>query len=326
MKNRSLGPFSVSALGLGAMNITFGYGDCTDDEAGQLLHQSLDAGYSFIDTAEMYGNGRSEALIGKCLKTRRSEFTLATKCGLTANGMDGRPEILTRSCDESLKRLHTDVIDLYYLHRVDPKVPIAESVGAMSRLVEAGKVRTIGLSEVGVENLRAAHAEHPITALQSEYSLWSRTPERGILAACRELGVTFVPFSPLGRQFLTGLSPSVSDLPDNDLRCTIARPRFEPEAYEQNMRLMTRFGEIAESCGCSKAQLALAWLLTIEEGTLIPIPGTRSPAHAIENAGADAVVLSDAVVAELNELINDSTVVGERYTSDRMASADSERD
>ncbi len=326
MQQRTLGPFSVSAIGLGCMNISFGYGDCTDEEAGELLNTALDAGYTFLDTAEMYGSGRSESLIAQYLLKRRNEYTLATKCGLTASGMDGRPEVLTKSCEGSLKRLKTDVIDLYYLHRADPKVPIEESVGALGRLVEAGKVRTIGLSEVSTETLRQAHAEFPITALQSEYSLWSRTPERKILAACKELGVTFVPFSPLGRQFLTGHSPDVSELPDNDLRCTIARPRFEPDAFKNNMKLMDGFGAIADAQGCSKAQLALAWLLHSEQGGLIPIPGTKTPAHAVENAGAAQVQLSAETMAELNELINESTVTGTRYTADRMASADSEKD
>jgi len=266
------------------------------------LLSAIDAGYTFLDTAELYGGGRSESLIGNTLASRRDDYVLATKCGLTHEGMNGRPEAIRASCEGSLKRLKTDVIDLYYLHRADPKVPIEDSVGEMGRLVEAGKVRTLGLSEVCVENLQQAHKEYPITALQSEYSLWSRTPERGILDACRELGVTFVPFSPLGRQFLTGQSPDVTALPDNDLRCTIARPRFEPEAFRQNEKLLRRFGEIATERGCSKAQLALAWLLAREEGGLVPIPGTRNPLHAEENAGAS------------------------RYTLDRMASSDSERD
>ena len=326
MQQRSLGPFSVSAIGMGCMNISFGYGDCSDEQAGELLNTSLDAGYTFLDTAELYGAGRSESLIAKYLGGRRNEYTLATKCGLTANGMDGRPEVITKSCEGSLKRLKTDVIDLYYLHRADPKVPIEETVGALGRLVEAGKVRTIGLSEVSTENLRKAAAEFKITALQSEYSLWSRTPERGILDACRELDVVMVPFSPLGRQFLTGKSPDVSQLPDSDLRCTIARPRFEPDAFEKNMQLMMRYGEIADEVGCTKAQLGLAWLLAKQSGAMIPIPGTRNPEHAVENAGAADVQLSPAVVDELDALINEKTVVGTRYTSERMASSDSERD
>jgi len=326
MQQRSLGPFSVSAIGLGCMNISFGYGECTDEDAGNLLNASLDAGYSFLDTAELYGAGRSESLMAKYLHSRRSEYTLATKCGLTPTGMDGRPEVITKSCDESLKRLKTDVIDLYYLHRADPKVPIEESVGALGRLVDAGKVQTIGLSEVSTETLKRACAEYKITALQSEYSLWSRTPERGILKACQELGVVMIPFSPLGRQFLTGKSPDVSKLPDDDLRCTIARPRFEPEAFEKNMRLMTRYGEIANEVGCTKAQLGLAWLLAKESGAMIPIPGTRNAAHAVENAGASEVVLSVGVVDELDALINEKTVIGTRYTKDRMESADSEKD
>ena len=240
--------------------------------------------------------------------------------------MDGRPESIVKSCEGSLKRLKTEVIDLYYLHRADPKVPVEESVGAMARLVEKGMVQTIGLSEVSTETLKRAHSEYAITALQSEYSLWSRTPERGILDACKELGVTFVPFSPLGRQFLTGASPDVSELPDDDLRCTIARPRFEPDAFKQNVKLLEGFGEIADHLKCSKAQLALAWLLAKEEGAMIPIPGTRSPAHVKENAGAAKVVLDAATVTQLDELINESTVTGTRYTADRMASSDSEND
>ena len=326
MQQRSLGPFSVSAIGLGCMNISFGYGECSDEDAGKLLNASLDAGYTFFDTAELYGAGRSESLIAKYCSERRGEFTLATKCGLKSNGMDGRPEVIMKSCDESLKRLKTDVIDLYYLHRADPDVPIEDSVGALGRLVEAGKVQTIGLSEVSTENLRKANAEFTITALQSEYSLWSRTPERGILKTCQELGVVMVPFSPLGRQFLTGQSPDVSQLPDDDLRCTIARPRFEPEAFAKNMQLMTRYGEIADAVGCTKAQLGLAWLLAKESGSMIPIPGTRNVSHAEENAGAADVVLEASVVTELDELINEKTVIGTRYTSERMASSDSERD
>jgi len=326
MQQRKLGPFTVSAIGLGCMNIAFGYGECSDEEAGELLNASLDAGYTFLDTAELYGAGRSESLMAQYLHSRRNEYTLATKCGLSANGMKGSPEEIRKSCEGSLQRLKTDVIDLYYLHRADPKVPIEESVGEMGRLVDEGKVQTIGLSEVSTENLKRAHKERAITALQSEYSLWSRTPERGILNACRELGVTFVPFSPLGRQFLTGESPDVSALPEDDLRCTIARPRFEPDAFEKNAKLLKRFGEIADANGCSKAQLALAWLLNIEEGALIPIPGTRNPDHARDNAGAASVSLDAPTLTELNELINESTVIGDRYTADRMASADSEKD
>ncbi len=326
MQQRKLGPFQVSAIGLGCMNISFGYGECSDEDAGKLLNESLDAGYTFLDTAELYGAGRSETLMAKFLHSRRNDYTLATKCGLSAEGMKGSPAQIRTSCEGSLKRLKTEVIDLYYLHRADPKVPIEESVGEMSRLIEEGKVQTIGLSEVSTENLKRAHKECPITALQSEYSLWSRTPERGILKACQELGVTFVPFSPLGRQFLTGHSPDVTQLPDNDLRCTIARPRFEADAFAKNTKLLKRFGEIADANGCTKAQLALAWLLNIEEGALIPIPGTRNPDHARDNAGAASITLSEPTLSELNELINESTVVGDRYTADRMASADSEKD
>ena len=210
MHTRKLGPFTVSALGLGCMNVAMGYGIIPEEPyALRLLHESLDCGYTFLDTAAIYGSGESERMIGKVLSHRRNEFTLASKCGIYKNEageseINGRPEILQQTCERSLKLLNTDVIDLYYLHRIDSNVPVEESVGALSRLVEQGKIRTIGLSEVSSDSLKRAHTTHPITALQSEYSLWTRTPERKVLATCRELGVSFVPFSPLGRQFLTG--------------------------------------------------------------------------------------------------------------------------
>lgn len=326
MQKRTLGPFEVHAIGLGCMNMSQGYGVADDATSERLLNEALDVGYDFLDTALVYGSGHNETLIGKAVGKRRNDYVLATKCGLSRDGIDGSPRTLTESCDASLKRLQTDVIDLYYLHRVDPKVPIEESVGAMARLVEAGKVRTIGLSEVCRENLERAHREHPITALQSEYSLWTRTPERAVLDACAEHGITFVPFSPLGRQFLTGKSPGVADLPDNDLRCTIGRPRFEGAAFEKNCKLLEPFADIARTNNCSMAQLALAWLLAVRDRTLIPIPGTKHIDYMKENFGALQVELSAETVAELDQLINESTVVGERYTADRMATTDSERD
>jgi len=326
MHQRTIGSLSVSAVGLGCMNMSSGYGPADDAESQRLLNQALDVGYTFLDTAMIYGSGHNEELIGKALGHRRKEYVLATKCGLSRQGINGDPDQILQSCDASLARLQTDVIDLYYLHRVDPAVPIEDSVNAMATLVKQGKVREIGLSEVCSDNLRRAHAVHPIAALQSEYSLWSRTPERGVLDVCDELGVTFVPFSPLGRAFLTGKSASVAELADDDLRCTIARPRFEPEAFEKNSRLLVPFKEHAEKQGCSMAQLAIAWLLAQSGRRQVPIPGTKHIDYMVENAGAADIELDDATVRALDQLINESTIEGERYTADRMASTDSEKD
>lgn len=326
MHTRNIGSLTVSAIGLGCMNMSSGYGPADDKVSTELLNQALDIGYTFLDTALMYGDGHNESLIGKSLAQRRNQYTLATKCGLSPAGIDGRPELITQQCNDSLKRLGTDVIDLYYLHRVDPNVPIEESVGAMARLLEQGKIREIGLSEVCTETLRRAHSEHTIAALQSEYSLWSRTPERGVLSACRELKIAFVPFSPLARAFLTGKASDVDHLPDSDLRCTIARPRFEPDAFAHNSKLLVPYEKIAARNNCSMAQLALAWLLSIEDQTLIPIPGTKHIEFMIENAGAGDIQLDDDTVKELDELINETTVTGTRYSAARMADADSERD
>jgi len=324
MKSRTIGSLTVSEIGLGCMNMSMGYGKADDTVSARLLNEALDVGYTFLDTALVYGSGHNEELIGQSLAGRRNEYVLATKCGLSRDGINGDPAGIIKSCEQSLKRLRTDVIDLYYLHRVDPNVPIEESTGALSRLVEQGKVREIGLSEVCSDNLRRAHSVHPIAALQSEYSLWSRTPERGILDVCNELGTAMVPFSPLGRAFLTGTATDVNQLVEGDLRTTIARPRFEPEAFRQNSKLLIPFAEIAEQHKCSMAQLALAWLLKRENS--IPIPGTKHIDYMKENAGAASVELSDETVDKLNNLINENTVVGNRYTDERMVEADAERD
>lgn len=324
MKTRTIGSLSVSEVGLGCMNMSMGYGKADDAESSRLLNEALDVGYTFLDTAQVYGSGHNEELIGSALEARRSEYVLATKCGLSRAGINGDPDGIVQSCEDSLGRLRTDVIDLYYLHRVDPNIPIEESVGALAKLVEQGKVREIGLSEVCCENLRRAHSVHPIAALQSEYSLWSRTPERGILDVCDELGVTMVPFSPLGRAFLAGAAKDVTELVDGDLRTTIARPRFEPEAFSKNCELLVPFAEIAKQNNCSMAQLALAWLLDRENS--VPIPGTKHIDFMKENAGASGVELSAETVSALDELINEKTVVGNRYSDERMADADAERD
>lgn len=324
MQQRKIASLNVSALGLGCMNMSSGYGPGDDAISKQLLNEAIDIGYTFFDTAQVYGSGHNETLIGGAIGHRRNEYVLATKCGLSRDGINGDPDGIMESCDNSLKRLQTDVIDLYYLHRVDPNIPIEESTGALSRLVEQGKVREIGLSEVCSDNLRRAHSVHPIAALQSEYSLWSRTPERGVLDVCDELGITMVPFSPLGRAFLTGKAQDVTHLAENDLRCTIARPRFEPEAFSKNCELLQPFADIAAQNNCTMAQLALAWLLHRHND--VPIPGTKHIEFMKENAGAAEVALSDETVAQLNELINEDTIVGRRYNDARMADADAERD
>lgn len=335
MHTRTLGPFQVSALGLGCMSFSMGYGPADDTESARVLQAALDAGYSFLDTASMYGSGHNESLIGATLKPRRSEYVLASKCGLSKDEtgkpvINGRPEVLKKQCEASLRRLQTETIDLYYLHRLDPNIPIEESVGGLADLIRAGKIRTLGLCEISTASLRRAHQEHPVTAVQSEYSLWSRTPETSLLAACAELAVTFVPFSPLGRGFFTGKAQDVTQLTQDDVRCTNARPRFEPEAFTANSKLLQPFAELAKQQGCTMAQLALAWLLAQKqakgEPTLIPIPGTKHLSYLLENAGAGDIQLSAALVQTLNELINESTIQGQRYTAALMASIDAEQD
>lgn len=308
-----------------------GYGPRPDKAySGKLLNQALDQGYNLLDTAAMYGMGHNESLIGKYLRSRRSEYVLASKCGIFKNAeglteTNGRPEVLRQTCEDSLKRLNADVIDLYYLHRVDPDVPVEESVGALSRLVEQGKIRCIGLSEVSDSTLHRAHATFPITALQSEYSLWSRTPERKVLSSCESLDIAFVAFSPLGRQFLTGKSTDIRGMWEHDFRLSFARPRFEPENFRKNTKLLIPLVEIAERESCSLAQLSLAWLIA-KAKHIIPIPGTKHIEYMIENIQAAHISLDTKTVNELSELINDDKVAGARYDALRMQNADSERD
>ena len=311
--------------------MSMGYGPRPDEAySGKLLNQALDQGYNLLDTAAMYGMGHNEGLIGKHLHSRRSEYVLASKCGIFKNAegqteTNGRPEVLRQTCEDSLKRLNTDVIDLYYLHRVDPGVPVEESVGALSRLVEQGKIRCIGLSEVSDGTLRRAHATFPITALQSEYSLWSRTPERKVLRSCEALDIAFVAFSPLGRQFLSGKSTDIQGMWEHDFRLSFARPRFVPENFLQNAKLLIPLAEIAERESCSMAQLSLAWLIARAEH-VIPIPGTKHIEYMLENIQATQISLDAKTVNELSELINDDKVAGARYDDLRMQNADSERD
>ncbi len=331
MQIRKIGPFSVSAVGLGCMNISMGYGPRPDDvDSGRLLNQALDEGYSLLDTAAMYGMGHSEKMIGQYLHTRRHEYTLSSKCGIFKNEqgqseINGRPEVLQRTCEDSLRRLNTDVIDLYYLHRVDPGVPVEESIGALSRLVEQGKLRSIGISEVSDATLRRAHATFPLAALQSEYSLWSRTPERKVLESCRELGIAFVAFSPLGRQFLSGKSTDNSRMWAEDFRRDFAHPRFDPDNFRQNEKLLPPLAEIAKRESCSPAQLSLAWLLA-RGNHIIPIPGTKHTEYMQENIQAMSLSLDPETVLELDELINEECVAGDRYDVQRMRAADSEQD
>ncbi|OGA87523.1 aldo/keto reductase [Acidovorax sp. Leaf73] len=332
MQQRNLGPFSVSAIGLGCMNLSHAYGAPVSAEQGErVLLAALDAGVTLFDTATLYGFGANENLVGRVLKQHRSRFTLASKCGMqgvdvAGDGklvrvIDGRPDTLRKTCEDSLRRLQTDVIDLYYLHRWDKSVPIEESVGALGELVRRGYIRTVGLSEVSAATLRRAHAEFPITAVQTEYSLWTRNPEIAVLDACRELGVAFVAFSPVARGFLCGGLTDVSTLDAKDIRR--AMPRFAPEAYAANLKLLDGYQAIARDVGCTPAQLALAWLLHQGEH-IIPIPGTTNVEHLHDDLGAVNVRLDAATMERLGALINERTVVGNRYNAQSAREVDTE--
>jgi aryl-alcohol dehydrogenase-like predicted oxidoreductase len=310
------------------MNLSHAYGTPpAPDAAEAVLRTALDCGVRLFDSAALYGFGANEELVGRVLEARRAEVVLASKCGMFrdetgARTIDGRPDTLRQQCDESLRRLRTDVIDLYYLHRVDRKVPVEDSIGAMAGLVAAGKVRAIGLSEVSAATLRRAHAVHPIAAVQSEYSLWTRNPEIAVLDVCRELGIAFVAFSPLARGFLCGaLRDPAAELDPRDIRR--AMPRFDADHYAQNLRLLDAYGQIAREVGCTGAQLALAWLLA-KAPFIVPIPGTRHPAHVVENTGAIEITLAPSVVARLNALINERTVAGDRYNQATQQEIDTE--
>lgn len=328
MQQRRLGSFSVSALGLGCMNLSHAYGQPPPPEVAEtLLLRALDHGINFFDTAALYGFGANEELAGRVFKPHRSKIVLASKCGIFKNDegkrvINGRPEVLKRTCEDSLKRLQTEVIDLYYLHRWDKQVPIEDSVGALADLVHAGKVRSIGLSEVSAGTLRKAHAEHPISALQSEYSLWTRNPEIAALEACRQLGIAFVAFSPLARGFLTGkLQDPATQLEAGDIRRGM--PRFSPEHYPGNLALLEEYRKIAAAAGCSMAQLALAWVLA-KDPIIVPIFGTRKPEYLDENVGSAAVKLDPSVIQRLDALINRRTVAGPRYNAATQLEIDTE--
>jgi hypothetical protein len=297
--------------------------------AEALLHRALELGVTMFDTAALYGFGANETLVGRVLKPYRGQITLASKGGMAgetfADGVkrviDGRPEAIARHCEDSLKRLDTEIIDLYYLHRWDKRVSIEDSVGAMARLVKQGKVRALGLSEVSAATLRRTHAVHPIVAVQSEYSLWSRNVEIGVLQACRDIGAALVAFSPTARAFLTGALRDVSTLDAKDIRRGM--PRFYPDNYAANLKLLDGYSAIAQEAGCSMAQLSLAWVLSRGDH-VVALPGTTSRAHLEENLAADAVSLSDATLRRLDALINRHTVSGARYNPDTQAEVDTE--
>lgn len=311
--HRKLGNHSVSALGLGCMGMSNAYGPADRTESLATVNAALDAGVNFLDTAELYGAGHNESLVGEVLKHRRDEVVIATKFGITPhpvtqmpNGLDGSADNARRALDGSLQRLGVDVIDLYYLHRVDPDVPIEESVGAMAEFVAAGKVRALGLSEASPEALRRAAAVHPIAALQSEWSLFSRDLEAEVVPTARELGIALVPYSPLGRGLLTGAVAATTDLADNDFRRTL--PRWQAENLDRNLALVQRIRDLADDLGTSPGRIALAWLLA-QGDDVVPIPGTRRRTNLEDNLGAVDVRLSETALAGLDALV----ASGDRY-------------
>ncbi|MDP9695290.1 UNVERIFIED_ORG: aryl-alcohol dehydrogenase-like predicted oxidoreductase [Arthrobacter globiformis] len=316
MESCTLGSLSVSSLGLGCMGMSEFYGTGDDSESIATIHAFLDAGGTLLDTADMYGPFTNEKLVGKAIAGRRSDVVLATKFGNERRedgswvGINGHPEYVRSACDASLQRLGVDHIDLYYQHRVDKTVPIEDTVGAMAELVEAGKVRHLGLSEASAETIRRAHAVHPITALQTEYSLWEREPETKVFPVLAELGIGFVPYSPLGRGFLTGQLRSPDDFAADDFRRH--SPRFQGENFTRNLELVDRVRELADEKQCSPAQLALAWLLAQGEH-IVPIPGTKKRERLAENLGAAAVELSAEDLARLDELAPAGAAAGARY-------------
>lgn len=325
MKTRKLGRegLEVSALGLGCMGMSDFYAGRDDAESVATINLALDRGVTFLDTADMYGVGANEELVGRVVRDRREWIIVATKFGIVrgangdARGINGRPDYVRQACDASLQRTGLDVIDLYYQHRVDPDVPIEETVGAMAELVTAGKVKYLGLSEAAPETIRRAHAVHPITALQTEYSLWTRDPEDAILPTVRELGIGFVPYSPLGRGFLTGQITSPDDLAADDTRRN--HPRFQGEAFQRNLDLVGEIGAMAADKGCTPAQLALAWVLAQGED-IVPIPGTKRRRYLEDNLGALDVELNADDLSRIDAVLPQGAASGTRYPAATMAS------
>jgi aryl-alcohol dehydrogenase-like predicted oxidoreductase len=325
MTERTLGKngLTVSAIGLGCMGMSEFYDPSlmNDDESIRVIHRYLGAGGNFLDTADMYGSGRNEVLVGKAIAGRRSDVVLATKFGNVRGpkgeflGVRGDPAYVAECCDASLARLKVDVIDLYYQHRVDPKVPIEDTVGAMAALVKAGKVRHLGLSEAAPETIRRAAAVHPIAALQTEYSLWSRDPEDQLLATVRKLGIGFVAYSPLGRGFLTGQFKVFEDLAADDYRRN--SPRFQGENFKKNLDLVASVVELAKAKGCTPGQLALAWVLA-QGGDVVPIPGTKRQKYLDENLGALQVSLSPSDLKRIDAILPAGSTAGDRYTAQAM--------
>jgi len=322
MKQRQLGQgLQVSALGLGCMGMSEFYGPSDDDVSMATLHAAADLGIDFFDTADIYGRGHNEELIGRFIKERgRDTLTVATKFGIVredtgyGRGVSNDPDYARQACEQSLQRLGTDVIDLFYVHRIEQDRPIEEVMTALAALVNEGKIRHIGLSEASSDTLRRAHAVHPVTALQTEYSLWTRDPEQGVLAVCKELDVGFVPYSPLGRGFLTS-SVVPSDLDASDFR--LANPRFSHENYEANLNIVEIVKRFADEQGCTPAQLVLAWLMA-QSDHIVPIPGTRRQSYLLDNVGAVDIELSQADVKMLSELVPPDAAAGERYTEEGM--------
>ena len=323
MQTRTLGRsgLTVSALGLGCMGMSEFYGASDDEQSIATIHRALDLGVDLLDTSDVYGPHTNERLVGRAIADRRDEVVLATKFGIvrdpddpSSRGVNGRPEYVRSACEGSLQRLGVDHIDLYYQHRVDPNTPIEETVGAMGELVAEGKVRYLGLSEASPDTLRRADAAHPISALQTEYSLWTRDPENGVLEACREVGVGFVAYSPLGRGFLTGAIRSADDFEANDFRRN--NPRFQGENFQRNLDLVDKVNELAVGKGVTPAQLALAWVLAQGED-IVPIPGTRRIERLEENIGAVDVKLTDDDLRQIDDAM--PPVTGERYAANMMS-------